>query len=106
VRTDTHDNGASDNRRSDARYRIAQEVRHFVPGVGELLFERSGKTIDISSGGVLFDASIGIPAGMDIELRIPWPSRFQNEMGSEMIAIGQTRRMQGELVALKIIQYG
>ena len=61
-------------RRGSKRMPIERDVRYTVPG----LAARSGRTVNISSGGVLFTTQSHLREGDEVELAISWPVLLNN----------------------------
>ena len=60
-------------RRSDRRYDIALNVRWKLIRRRRVLDSGTGTTVDLSSGGLLFQTDRELPSGLNIELSIAWP---------------------------------
>jgi hypothetical protein len=95
----------SGDRRSDRRYRIDLELRWKLIRRRKIRDTGLGHTIDISSGGILFDASRPLPAGMNVELSISWPVLLHNVAPLQLVVSGRIIRSQGSLAAVQILQH-
>lgn len=96
--------GASERRNND-RFPIAQDVQYRVlssKGGPEL---GSGKTVNISSTGVLFSSEKPITPGRRLEVSIHWPAHLDGKCGLKLVAQGRVVRCQGKLVAVEIEKY-
>ena len=60
------------DRRYDRRYGISLELRWKLVRRRRVLDSGVGATIDLSSGGILFDAGRQLPVGLGVELSISW----------------------------------
>ena len=60
-----------------------------------------GRTINLSSGGVLFEADVALPLNVSIGLSIPWPLRNGHQIQLELHVTGETVRVEGSRVAAK-----
>ena len=91
----THD------RRSHRRYPVSVELEYrlFLPE-GHVRVGH-GRTVNLSSGGVLFDAEASIPVNTPVELSIFWPLRTGDQAQVELHATGKTVRDKGREVAVK-----
>ena len=94
----------TEERRSHRRYPIHADLRYTLhpyhpPTTG------SGRTINVSKGGVLFESETALPEDMRIRLSIAWPVMLNNKVGLRLHGIGRVVRSQGSLVAVKIFRY-
>jgi hypothetical protein len=64
-----------------------------------------GRTVNISSGGVLVDTASSLPRGMEIELSIAWPASLNGVAALKLHVVGQTVRTQGNRTAIVIRRY-
>jgi len=64
-----------------------------------------GRTVNISSGGVLVDTANSLPAGVEVELSIAWPAILNGVAALKLHVIGQTVRVQGNCTAVVIRRY-
>ena len=84
------------DRRSHRRYPISVELKYSAGvQVGR------GRTINLSEGGVLFEADLALPIDLPIELSISWPGRTWPPVPLEVYAPGKTVRVEGTKVAVK-----
>src|SRR5512143_1587303 len=65
---ETHPQGINGDRRYDRRYGITLEVRWKLVRRRKVLESGVGTTVDLSSGGILFDAGRPLPVGLNVEL--------------------------------------
>ena len=61
------------DRREDRRYQLQLECKWKLIRRRKVLDTGTGHTIDVSSGGLLFDAGRHLPEGLNVELSIAWP---------------------------------
>ena len=66
-------NTIAGDRRRDKRYELQLDVRWKLIRRRRLLESGEGRTLDVSSGGILFDAGRPLPAGLNVELSVTWP---------------------------------
>jgi carbohydrate-selective porin OprB len=94
----------SDRRRSD-RFAIEREIRYRALNKrgGEEAGE--GKTVNMSSSGVLFTAPQILRPGRRIELAISWPAQLNNKCALKLVARGRIVRFDNGLAAMEIQQY-
>jgi len=94
----------SDRRRSD-RFLIEREIRYRALNKrgGEEAGE--GKTVNMSSSGVLFTSPQILRPGRRIELAISWPAQLNNKCALKLVARGRIVRFENGLAAMEIQQY-
>ena len=94
----------SDRRHSD-RFPIEREVRFRVLNKrgGEEAGE--GKTLNISSSGVLFTSAQMLLPGRRLELAISWPVQLNNRVALKLVARGRVVRFEEGHAAIEIQQY-
>lgn len=93
-------------RRAAMRFAIEQEVlykildhRAAVPESG------AGKTLDISSGGVLFETQQRLRAGKRVELSVNWPAQLDGVCPLKFVAVGRVVRAEETRAAMHIEQH-
>ena len=94
----------TDRRQSD-RFPIEREVRYRVLNKrgGEEAGE--GKTLNISSCGVLFTSDHLLLPGRRMELAISWPAQLNNQIALKLVARGRVVRFEQGIAAIEILQY-
>jgi PilZ domain len=90
----------SHDRRSHRRYPIGIGVNFRPASRGHVQVGR-GTTINLSSGGVIFEAEVALPVEASIELLIPWPARNQHQIQLELQVTGKAVRVEGRRVAVE-----
>ena len=96
--------GGAERRRS-SRFPIEREVRYKTLNQRSEILSGSGKTLNISSSGVLFTADHELPIGTRLEVLISWPAQLNEKCLLNLVARGRvTRHLRGQ-VALQIQQY-
>jgi len=95
----------SGDRRCDRRYRIDLELRWKLIRRRKVRDTGMGHTIDLSSGGVLFDATRPLPAGMNVELFISWPVLLHDVAPLQLVVSGRIIRSSGSLAAVQMVQH-
>jgi len=81
----------SDQRARD-RYPIALEVRYKVLRGGKVQQAGTGRTVNISSGGVLFETENPLPARGSVEVAMQWPFLLQGTCGLKLVMRGKIVR--------------
>src|SRR5580700_2999859 len=90
----------SAEQRSFQRYPIELEVEYRLLGKGHSERFGSGKTRNISSGGVLFEA-LGAPATGAIELMLSWPFLLEGVCPLRLVMRGRVVRSDGHRIAVQ-----
>ena len=92
-------------RREADRFPIEREIRY------RLLNRKSddefelGKTINISSNGVLFMAGQFLIPGRRLEVAIGWPAQLNSKVALKLVARGRVVRTEGGKAAIEIQQH-
>ena len=97
-------NGQADRRHSD-RFPIEREVRYKILSKRSAEEAGDGKTVNISSCGVLFTADHVLLPGRRLELSISWPAQLNNKCASKLVARGRIVRFEDGRAAMEIQQY-
>lgn len=92
-------------RRSADRFPIEREVRYRVLNKRNSHEEGTGKTINISSNGVLFTTDQILIPGKRLELSISWPAQLDNRCQLKLVARGRVARLEQGRAAVEIQQY-
>lgn len=93
------------DRRFDRRYHIPMELRWKLVRRRKVLESGSGTTVDLSSGGILFDAGRPLPVGMNVELAIVWPVLLHDVAPMQLVVGGRIVRTHGSRTAIQMIQH-
>ncbi len=93
------------DRRYDRRYEIALEVRWKLVRRRKVLEAGVGSTVDLSSGGILFDAGRTLPVGLSVELSISWPALLHNVAPMQLAVSGRIVRTHGSRIAISMSQH-
>ena len=64
-----------------------------------------GKTVNISSAGILFTTEDMLLPGRRLEVSINWPAQLNNEVGLKLVARGRVVRFEENCAAMEIQQY-
>jgi c-di-GMP-binding flagellar brake protein YcgR len=99
-----NDNAQVDRRHSD-RFPIEREVKYRVLNKRSNEETGDGKTINISSSGVLFTVEHMLLPGRRMELAISWPAQLNNKCALKLVARGRVVRFEGGRAAIEIQQY-
>jgi hypothetical protein len=104
VRTSSQQNEQNDRRHSD-RFPIEREVRYKVLNKRSGEEAGDGKTVNISSTGVLFTSQHVLVPGRRLEVAISWPAQLNNKCALKLVARGRVVRFEEGLAAIEIQQY-
>jgi c-di-GMP-binding flagellar brake protein YcgR len=89
------------DRRSKRRYPIALEVQYKVMKHRRVERLGSGRTLNISSGGVLFEADGLLPTSGPIELALNWPFLLHGSCGLKLVMRGRIVRTDEKTTAIR-----
>ena len=92
-------------RRAADRFPIEREVRYKILNKRSAIEEGTGKTINISSNGVLFTTDQILVPGKRLELSISWPAQLDNKCQLKLVARGRVARLEQGKAAIEIQQY-
>ena len=81
----------------DVRYRVIN--RKTGEEVG------AGKTLNMSSGGVLIHTDQNLLPGRRLEMTISWPAQLNNTCALKLVARGRIVRVESGRAAIEIQQY-
>ena len=93
------------DRRQDRRYHLQLELKWKLIRRRRVLDTGTGQTVDVSSGGILFDAGRHLPEGLNVELSIAWPVLLHNVAPMQLVAAGKIVRGDGHRVAIQTMQH-
>jgi hypothetical protein len=92
-------------RRSKKRFHIEQEIRYKML-YGQRIAETGvGKTVNISSGGVLITTQNPLTAGMPVELSMSWPVLLNDSCPMKLMIYGCVIRSSEKGAAVSIERY-
>jgi c-di-GMP-binding flagellar brake protein YcgR len=92
-------------RRTKRRFEIAQELRYKMLYGQRIAETGSGKTLNISSGGVWFSAENMLTVGMPIELQMSWPVLLNDSCPMKLMIYGCVVRSNEKGAAVAIERY-
>lgn len=94
------------DRRSGQRYSIALQLQWKLFSRKRLMDMGAGTTVDLSSGGILFESDHKPVAAGFMELAITWPARPNGLRPMHLVVMGRVVRVSGTRVAIRIRQHG
>ena len=92
-------------RRASSRMSIERDVQYKLLNRGQVDAESKGKTLNISSSGVLFTTEQVMIPGRRVEVAIDWPAQLNNKCALKLVARGRIVRFEGVRAALEILQH-
>ena len=92
-------------RRASDRFPIERDVRYRILNrkTGDEL--GAGKTVNMSSNGVLFTTDGFLIPGRRVELAISWPAQLNSKVALKLVARGRVVRSEDGMAAVEIQQY-
>ncbi|HUS05158.1 MAG TPA: PilZ domain-containing protein [Bryobacteraceae bacterium] len=96
--------GKNERRNAD-RFPIEREVRYKILNKRDSHEEGTGRTINISSNGVLFTTDQILLPGKRLELSISWPAQLDNKCQLKLVAQGRVARLEQGRAAVEIQKY-
>jgi hypothetical protein len=97
--------GIGGDRRDDRRYEIHLELRWKLIRRRRVLDSGVGHTLDLSSGGILFDPGRQLPVGLNVELSIAWPVLLHNVAPLQLLVSGRVVRCASNWAAVAMVQH-
>src|SRR5215471_19064767 len=83
------------DRRHYRRYGLHLDLKWKLIRRRRVLDTGAGNTIDLSSGGLLFDAGRRLPEGLNVEVAIAWPVLLLNVAPLQLVIAGRIVRSRG-----------
>ena len=93
------------DRRGADRFPIEREVRYKVISKKCADEIGTGRTVNMSSNGILFTSDQVLLPGRRLELSVSWPAQLNNETALKLVARGRVIRFDGGVAAIEIQQY-
>ena len=93
------------DQRSHRRYPITQKMEYKL--LSNLEIERCGigRTVNVSSSGILFEGSDRLPAGSLVEVLMDWPFLKGGICQVKLVMRGRVTRSDGKHVAVRVSRY-
>ncbi len=92
-------------RRASDRFPIERDIRFRVLNRKAGEENGAGKTVNMSSNGVLFTTDRFLIPGRRVELAISWPAQLNSKVALKLVARGRVVRSAEGLAAVEIQQY-
>jgi hypothetical protein len=93
------------DRRGNSRFPVREEVRYRVLSTKAVAITGVGKTLNISSGGILFTTEGRLPMGKLVEVAVNWPARLGGSCPLRFVAVGRVVRAEANEAAVRIERY-
>src|SRR5580700_7652971 len=94
------------DRRGSKRFGIEQEMLYKVLDHRAATPESGvGKTLDISSRGVLFETEQHLRPGKRVEVSVNWPALLDGGCPLKFVAVGRIVRSEEKCAAMKVEQH-
>ena len=97
--------GGTVERRGNSRFPVKEDVRYRVLQSKAVQVSGSGKTLDMSSGGILFTTSERLQPGRLVEIAVSWPARLHGTCPLQLVATGRVVRSDDDTAAVRIERY-
>jgi len=98
--------GSSVNeRRSSSRFPIERDIRYRVLNKKSNQEAGVGKTLNISSSGILFTTEHLLLPGRTLEVSVSWPAQLNNACPLKLVARGRVVRFEPGKAAIEIQHY-
>jgi hypothetical protein len=94
-----------EERRGKRRFRIEQEVRYRLLYGHRIAETGVGRTIDISSSGVLITTQTQLSPGLPVELSLTWPALLNDTCPMKLMIYGCVVRSTENTAAVAIERY-
>lgn len=101
---DHSDSGRDCDRRSPGRFPMDREIRFRMTNKRNELVG-TGRTVNMSSKGLLFLTDERLPAGKRLEMAISWPAQLDHKCALKLMARGKVVRTGAGMAAVSIEQY-
>jgi hypothetical protein len=89
------------DQRLSRRYPITLEIEYKLLRKGRVERLGLGKTLNVSSGGVLFETNEALPAGSSIELLMQWPFLLEGVCPLKLVIHGSIVRSDSKRIAVR-----
>jgi hypothetical protein len=93
------------DRRINRRYNLKLDLRWKLIRRKKVVEQGTGVTLDISSGGVLFEPGRHLAHGHTTELSISWPALLNGASPLQLVVFGPVVRADGGRAAIRITQH-
>ena len=92
-------------RRAADRFPIERDVKYRILSKRNGDESGAGKTVNLSSNGVLFTTDSILLPGRRVEVAISWPAQLNSTVSLKLVARGRVVRFEQGMAAMEIQQY-
>jgi hypothetical protein len=92
-------------RRRDKRYGMQLQLRWKLVRRRRTIDTGTGCTVNMSSGGIRFEAGREMPAGLNVELAISWPILLLNVAPMQLFITGRILRSSEGWAAIRTVTH-
>ena len=92
-------------RRSHRRYPMQVDLEYKLLDGKKVLKTGAGRTLNLSSSGILFESGESLPIATAIRLSIAWPAQLNDRVGLTLCVMGRTVRSSGNCTAVEILSH-
>ena len=93
------------DRRRTSRFPVCEDLRYRVLNAKILDVAGVGRTLNISSSGILFTTEHKLPMGKLVEVSVNWPARLGGACPLKFVAVGRVVRAENAKAAVRIERY-
>jgi hypothetical protein len=93
------------DQRLHRRYAISLDVQYKLRNKGEVTRFGTGKTFNISSGGIFLQTGDALPAGVEIELLMKWPFFLDGSCPLKLAVHGRIVRSDAAGTAVQVLRH-
>lgn len=93
------------HRRSHRRYPIYVDLEYKLLDGKQVLKTGTGRTLNLSSSGILFECGDALPVGTTIRMSLNWPAKLNDRVGLTLCVNGRTIRSSGKYTAVEIFSH-
>jgi hypothetical protein len=106
LRTPLRRRGPQNNeRRSNLRYPVQVGLEYRLESRGESARVGTGRTVNLSSGGLLVETDIPLVEALPIQLSLVWPAVLEGGKRLMLKIRGETLWVNGKYVAVRILHH-
>src|SRR5260370_31650866 len=92
-------------KRRGARYPLELTLRFRCLYRRKDVASGTGRTVDMSSNGLLFATDQYLEPGLDVELAIHWPAQRHDQSTVQLVVLGRVVRMGDSVAAIRTIKF-
>jgi hypothetical protein len=92
-------------RRAKIRFKMTRPLRYRVLKRDFLERVATGRSVDASSNGVLFESETKLKIGDPLELLIDWPVSLNDRVPLQLVTAGSVVRVEGNRCAVTVERY-